>query len=609
LPPDYPSLFNEDGTLRWSYNGYNFFRQIYANPLSYLKQHYFFQMENLMGHFQVGYEILPGLNLRSSFGYTTTNSNENSQVPIAAQNPVFSPLGSSTFGTKNFQTWIIEPQVEFRKIIGQGKLNILMGSTIQQNRNASTVIEGDNFINDALLGSISSAGSQTVNGDAYVIDKYAAIFGRLNYVYGDEFILDGTGRRDGSSRFGPGKQFGNFGSVGGGWIFSEEHFTKRYLPFLSYGKSKITYGTSGNDNIGNYQYQANWGSLSANNGYSYQGTPGYQPLNLYEPNFAWQVNKKLETGMELGFLKDRIFANITWFRNRCGNQLVNYELPSQTGFNGVIKNFPATVQNTGWEIQLTSVNLKTKKFKWNSSFVLTVPKNKLIAFPSLSTSSYANSYIIGKPLSLIQAVKYIGVNDTTGIYEFATSKGIPTYAPNIFPASTGGDARVVGNLDPKFYGGIRNVFSYGSFQLDLFIEFKKQEGINYLSQVYSFILPGSPYNMPTAMLSRWQKPGDHSAIEQFSQSLGSAAYQALTPFGSSTAIYSDASYMRLKTVSLSYSMNTKYLDKVRIVAGKIFINTQNLFTVTKYKGSDPETQSIFGLPPLKTIVAGMNFTF
>jgi len=600
LPPDYPSLIDGKGNLVWNYNGFDLGNS-YGNPLAYLKNKYLAQTYNLISHFQISYQVLTGLTLRSSFGYNTLDGHELSETPLASQDPAQYPISSSNFGTNNFQTWIIEPQAEYKKTIGRGKADVLLGGTFQQNTNALTQISGSNYTNDALLGSVSAAGSTNAS-DGYTLTKYNGFFGRLNYIFDSRFIISLNGRRDGSSRFGPGKQFGDFGSIGGGWIFSEESYIKNNFHFFSFGKLKVSYGTTGSNSVLDYQYIPRWSTTT----YSYQGTRGYEPVNLYNPDFSWAVNRKLDGGIELGFLKDRILISANWFRNRCGNQLISYPLPIQTGFYSVTQNFPALVQNTGWEIQLVSTNIKTKHFTWNSSYNITIPNNKLISFAGLSSSPYFGTYMVGRSLNFIQGFKLLGVNDTTGVYEFLSAKGIPTYTPSQPNGSSSGDYQVLGNRDPRFYGGLNNAFNFRGLELTVFIQYSKQLGLNYLGQIGT---PGSQSNEPNALLSRWQNPGDKTDIAKFTQSSGSSAFTGWNDLPISSGAYSDASFVRLKTLSLSYILSGRYMSNVSIESCRIYISAQNLFTITRYKGNDPETQNFNGVPPLKTIAIGLKFTF
>lgn len=351
LEPNYPELQDNMGNLIWTYqnislsDGYT-----KLNPLSYLKKKYNIENINLISNFQIEYSIIRGLTARSNFGYNTYKSDEYFANPMSSNDPSLNIEASARFGAVEMKSWIFEPQLDYNFSALGGRFNILAGSTFQQNTTESTDMSGSGYQNDALLGSISGAPNRQVS-DANSRYKYNAVFGRINYILNNRYIINLSGRRDGSSRFGPNKQFGNFGAVGAAWILSEESFVKEALPALSFGKIRGSYGTSGSDGVSDYQYVPRWAPTD----YSYQGALGYLPQNLYNPDFSWAITKKLEFGVEFGLLSDRIIGNITWYRNNSGNQLVSYPLPTQTGFGSVVENWSAKVENKGWELSLIHI--------------------------------------------------------------------------------------------------------------------------------------------------------------------------------------------------------------------------------------------------------------
>ncbi len=591
LPPNYPDLLNEAGDLVWSYRGAQL-----ANPLSYLKQRYTVRNYNLNSHLQIGYEFVRGFSFNVSIGYNTFNGKEESRVPQASIDPISNAVSSARFGSNEFQTWLVEPQLEYRRKIWKGLFTVLAGGTYQKNTNTQLLLEGAGFPNDDLLGSISAASVKNVT-DAFFEKKYIAVFARINYLLLKRYIISLNGRRDGSSRFGPGKQFGNFGSVGAGWIFSEESFVKKRFVFLSFGKIRTSYGVTGSDNISDYQYLSRWGVINP----PYQTTVGYAPQNLYNAELHWSLTRKYEAGLELGFFKDRLFLNAVWYQHQSNNQLVTYVLPSQTGFRGITANFPALVENSGLEIQLSATNVRGSSFNWSSGFNLTIPRNRLVEFPGIKNSSYANVYVVGQSLSVLNLYRYLRVDPNTGTYEFETKNGSSNNPSNA-------DRYVFGNLDPKFYGGLSNTLSYKGWQLDLFLEFKKQIGANYLQQVNTF-LPGLMYNQPQLILERWQKPGNDANIQKFTSQTSTIIETSANAFMRSDGAYGDASYVRLKTLSLSYDVQRKKLERIKLSAIRLYLNAQNLFVITRYQGNDPETKSFYSLPPLRTLVAGLQLTF
>ncbi|MCF3109567.1 SusC/RagA family TonB-linked outer membrane protein [Niabella sp. CC-SYL272] len=604
LPPNFPEPVNPDGSLLWRYKGVSLDGGGTAfNPYAYLKRKYETKSNMLNSNVLLSYQPVTGLYLKSSFGISTLGSNEYSAYPLASQNPDDAPIATAQFGTNSYTTWIIEPQAEYKRGFGRLSGSIMLGSTFQQNQHKSTEMYGSGFVSDELIKSISGAAEKSAS-DQFSEYRYAALFGRLKLNYSDKYLLSLNFRRDGSSRFGPGKQFGNFGSVGAGWLFREEQFVKDNLSFLSYGKIRASYGVAGSDAIGDYNFLSRWQPSQ----YSYNGESGYYPLNLYNPGFSWASTKKLEIGLELGFAGDRVLFTAAWYRNRSGNQLVNYSLPAITGFSTVLQNWNALVENTGLELMLQGTVIKREKFSWNASFNITLPKNKLLSFPGLEESAYATTYQEGMPLGALYKYRYAGVDPATGLFQFYKKDGTLTSKPEDAGNGDFNDRSYIGSRDPKFYGGLMNSITYGRLQLDIFLEFRKQMGINYLGQAYTRA-PGQKFNFPAALLDRWQKEGDAAAFQKYSSSAGSEAGRTARYFVESDAVYSDASFLKVRTIALSYDLPVTKIRKPKMSTLRLFITAQNLFTITGYKGNDPETQSFYGVPPLKSFTGGLQLKF
>jgi hypothetical protein len=334
-------------------------------------------------------------------------------------------------------------------------------------------------------------------------------------------------------------------------------------------------------------------------------------VNLYNPDYSWATKKSWNVALDLGFWNNRLLMNATWYQNRVGNQLTEYTLPSQTGFTSVLENFAATVQNRGLEYTLTSTNISGTDFKWTTSFTISGNRNKLIAFPGLATSSYASLYTIGRSVNEVLGFRYKDVNPQTGVFEFYTAKGAATYNPNFGPASQGGDFEPIADLDPQYTGTLGNTFTYKKLSLFFIFQFMDQTGPNYLYSIYSLgYKPGGFSNEPVAVLSRWQKPGDITNVEQATTSYFSAASSAANYFPYSSGAYSNASYIRLKTLALSYTLPASLLKKMDMKSARLYINAQNVLLITRYKVGDPELPGqLFALPLQRTIVGGLTVNF
>jgi TonB-linked SusC/RagA family outer membrane protein len=592
LPPNTPALTDSNGNVNWS--GNYFFRDN-NQPAALLRQKYNGNTGNLIANANLNYTILPGLQIRTSAGFTTTTIKEITTQPKSSLKYP-NEQATSIFSSNSIKTWIIEPQVEYQRKIGNGRLSFLAGTTFQQNIREGQSLIGYGFSSDALLENIQAAQQIFINTVKYTQYKYNAIFGRLNYNWKDKYILNLTARRDGSSRFGPDRRFANFGAIGAGWIFSEEKFIKNNLTVLSFGKIRASYGTTGNDQIGDYKYLSTWSPTT----YPYQ-VSGLYPTGLTNPDYSWEVNKKIETALEMGLLKDKIFLSLSYYHNRSSNQLVGYSLPPTTGFGTVQYNLPAVVQNTGWEFELNSIVLKSKNFSWTSSVNLTIPRNKLISYPNIAGSPYANVYTVGRSLYARKLFHYTGVDPQKGIYTFqdVDKDGQITY-PN--------DLISVKEIAQDFFGGFQNRFQYKGFQLIIFFQFVKQTGANYLGS----FAPAAGFirNEPSIIMNRWQKPGDKTDIQKFTTTTSSDAFAAWSrTYNSGDNIISDASFIRLKNVSLSYQLPEAWRQKIHLQNCRIYLQGQNLLTITKYLGMDPEAGYVQNLPPLRMLTTGIQFTF
>lgn len=576
LPPNFP-LYDSSG-------GYNYY--LGFNPLADMSAVTKTATNNVVINTVLKYTVTPGLILKTTAGFNRIGINQIMTYPTNSQ--YVGSTNFSDFGDNSNQNLIVEPQIEYNKKIGISNLNVLVGGTYQSSVRKNQFIEATNFNSDVLLENISSATSLTVSN--YKIQyKYLSVFARAIYNISDKYIFNVSIRRDGSSRFGPGDQFGTFGAIGAAWLFSNEEWFKNNMSFISFGKVRGSYGTTGNDQITDYQYLSTYRS----SGNIYQGVSGLLPARIANANFHWETTRKLELALELGILQDRILLNLNWYRNRSDNQLVDYAIPYLTGFNTYQANLPATVQNSGWEFELNTKNIRSGKFLWSTTFNLTIPKNQLLSFQNLATSSYANALVIGDPITRVYGYKYSSL-DPTGRPLFLKSTGEETKNPS----ST--DFFTLAKGYPDLYGGIGNTFQYKQWQLDVFGQFTKQNSMGGL--IYT---PGINQNNFINTLNRWQKPGDQTGMAKASNSYSYYFYYNL----SSANVFNN-SYFRLKNIALSYSLPSRWLNTPKIQQIKLYIQAQNMLTLWNRNNPfyDPETGASANIPPMKSFVAGIQIT-
>lgn len=574
LAPNAPNLYSSDGTLNWENN-------TWENPLALLESKFLLNSSNLISNALINYNW-KNFKFNVNLGYNKYINTEYRTFPSTMRNPNLG-LGSESstveYFSSNRDSWIIEPQMNFNKRWENHTIEWTIGTTFQQANEKRLSISAAKFPNNNMLMSLSSAALQIVGLDDAKEYKYLAVYSRLNYKYNEKYIFNFTGRRDGSSRFANENRFANFGAVGVAWLFSKENIFKK-MNGLNFGKIRSSYGITGSDNIGDYQYLDNY-QMNAN---QLLGNSGLKPIRLYNPNYKWEINKKFEIALEMAFLNNRLAFDIAYYSNYSDNQLVGISIPSTTGFSSYNGNLDASVNNYGWELNLNTQNISNSNFKWFSNFNLSINRNKLVKFPNLDASAYANTYIIGQPLNSIKLYKFKNYNNQTGLIEFedANNDG------NITAAF---DKIALATLDPKFYGGLNNQFNYKNFTLNFLIQFVKQQRQNY----YTNSIPGT-------MVNQMQNHSNYPLDYTTRSSQISANYNLMK---NSDLSIVDASYIRFKNIALAYEM-PKIDDKIK---SELYLQGHNLFTITSYKGGDPEFKYNRFLPPLKTVVIGWKLTF
>jgi TonB-linked SusC/RagA family outer membrane protein len=584
-PPNAP-LRNEDGSFYWLPEPSR-----YSNPLAALERISDNRNQNLTTNFSINAELAKGLNFKSNFGYSDIRSDVNVQTPERSSHPsTAAGQANSVFATAFDRTFIFEPQLEYKTNFGKLNLNGLLGTTYQYSTSDKLSIVGRGFSSDNLLGNIAAASDINVEANENFDYKYASLYTRVGLEWADKYILNGSYRRDGSSRFGPGRRVGDFMSVAGAWIFSEEDFLKE-SKILSFGKIRASYGTTGNDQIPNYGYLDSY----QNNPNPYIGSP-LIAVRIANPNFSWENNTKFDVGLELGFLNDRIRLTTNYFMNRSDDQLVGQPLPSQVGFTSFQANLPALVENTGLEVDFNASIIQKDNFNWNFSLNATLPRNELLEFPGLENSTFANSLTIGRPLDQIRGFIFNGIDPETGepLFEDVDGNGVAGDLPN--------DVVYLGKTYPDMYGGIYNEFQYKRFNLNFLFQFRT--GFDQRSAA-SRTVNGSLRNQLAQVFGNyWTSSGDESIYPRLSTELNSIEAGF---YNGSSATVVETSFLRLSNVYFSYDLNNPNFERWGIQSAQVYFTGQNLFVITDFDGLDPETGNA-GLPPLQILSMGIKFS-
>ncbi|MCY7409655.1 MAG: TonB-dependent receptor [Chitinophagales bacterium] len=468
-------------------------------------------------------------------------------------------------------------------------------------------VDGQGFPNDDLKTLASAA--TIVYGTSFTsYYRFLSYFGRINYNYDKKYLLSLTGRYDGSSRFGQDNRYGFFPSASAGWVLSEEPFLKGNNTF-SFLKLRSSYGITGNAGIGNFNYLGLYGVSS------YNGTSGLYPSTLANPDLTWEKTAQFDVGIDYGFFGDRINGEIDYYIKNTSDLLLEVPVPSTTGFTTQLQNI-GKMRNAGFEFVINT-DLLVKKFKWNASINFATNKNEVTALSNGQTlidnggSEALNVVMVGEPIGIFYGAEYAGVDVNNGdaLWYINDPENPSDATTNDFNAA---NFVVVGDPNPNFIAGITNSFSYKQFSLDFSLQSVVGNDVN-LNGDYWMASNGSQWdNQITDMQNSWQNPGDVTDVPQ-----ERLFFTNGSQFRNSRYI-SDASYLRLKTLTLSYSLPKKMLGKAKISSLRIYTSAYNLLTFTNYTGWDPEVTTdiyadnvnvgvdFYSAPQPRTIVFGIS---
>ncbi len=561
--------------------------------------------------FLAKYEIIPSL---SASAYAGVNLDKSRNISIFPQSlPLFSGSGGqlfrgddtrvnfNTYGTINFD----ETFNNVHQVTG------VVGVEYKVLRFESLSTNVSDF-QDPSFDLAGSASEIDAVNEVFTKSVRTGVFGKVGYAYNDRYLVDFTLRRDGSSRFSPGKRFGTFYSGAVAWRISGESFmsNQRLIDNL---KLRVSSGVTGNSEIGDFQFlQAYSAFTDSRNDYQ-----GQQSIGLTRPSglpFGWEESLQTNIGLDYGLLEGRIYGLLDFWRKDNRDLLFSKRLPADGGFFAVTANV-GKVRNQGIDIEVNSVNLDLNGFRWSSRFNLTLQKNELIELPD-GVDRIGNSLIVGEPLDFIFGAEYAGVSPATGRPMWFDQNGDITYQPQQ------DDLKVIGDFFPDYFGGFSNNFSYKGLSLDVFFQF--QGGLdNFSTDQGGFENSGSGIfnNQRRNQLRRWQNPGDITSVPRpfdGGQEPGGSNQNI-----ASTKLLSDGSYIRLKQVTLSYNIPEHLLKVNFLKRARVFIQGINLATLTRSESIDPETvtgsttrsrntgnRQVFAVFPTGQIwTGGINITF
>lgn len=552
-------------------------------------------INRLLGNIYLEYEFIKDLKFRTSLAGDIYHQTQDMYTPRTVYSGSFNG-GQARFATTDLQTILAENTLSYNKKFGDiHQINAVVGFTFQNNKSRSFIDIATNFPND-VLGYYGIENAEDFPS-IYASNAESAIvsyLGRVNYNLKEKYLLTITGRVDGSSRFGSNNRYAFFPSVALAWRLIQEDFIKESGVFSDL-KLRVSYGKSGNDRISDYAYIRTIGGTT----YFFNGgspASGFAPQVPGNDNLKWETTNQFDVGMDMGFLDSRISLTTDYYYKKTVDLLYNSEIPYTTGYPVYLENI-GSMKNSGVEFSLRTANL-VNAFKWNTDFNISFNRNQILDLggKTLYVNNDTYKLKIGT-WSVIQEGEQMGSFyglEADGIWQLDQAAEAAIYGnePGDFKyidqnhdgVIDANDRKIIGHALPKFFWGLNNTFSYRNLTLDVFIQ--GQHGNQILNSNRFEMESGNGLsNASTDMLDRWT-PDNPS--NEYARANRNADYLKM-----SDRYLEDGSYVRIKLITLSYNLPTKWMSALKIDNARFYITGENLLTFTQYTGFDPEV-SRFG---------------
>ncbi|MGN6292139.1 MAG: SusC/RagA family TonB-linked outer membrane protein [Chitinophagaceae bacterium] len=608
LPPNV-SPYNNDGSYNLNGNALGKMNNIenitFWNPQPILDNNYSNTENNrLLGNVYAQIKPIKEVTFRTSYGVDYLNS-DNKNFYTKIQGDGFSVGGSafSTLGKNKRWTWT--NTLQFDKTFANDHTVGVLGGTEQQRSTYEGFGLSRQSLSDDFFTVIQGGFNTPLTAGLGLGENYlTSLFGRASYDYKKKYFVSGSFRRDGYSAFAPGLKYGNFYSVSGTWDVSKENFWSGGISnVVNSFRLRGSYGKVGNiSGIGDFASNSLYGSGLYNGGatlvFSQAGND----------KLTWETSKKTDVGFTFGLWNNLITGEFAYYYNNIDDLLLSVPNSPSTGMpNSVLQNV-GKMYNKGIEFTINASPIRGKDFQWNTSFNITYNKNNVVnlvdGVPFIATATSLETPSItlpGYPVGMIYVIETRGVDPATGRRIFVNASGQEllydhsaptssrwTYRDNgqVAPAINPGlDQKVWKNSNPKYVGGFDNTFRYKGFDLNVLMTY--QLGFYVYNGTRASALDQRFWNSTTAVLRRWQKPGDVTDIPRL-------VYTDNTSNGSANPISENAQkgdFVKLRSIALGYTLPSRLLSKAGISSARVYISGQNLAIITKYEGPDPEVSS------------------
>lgn len=554
--------------------------------------------------------IIKGLNLRTTVSLESRGIEQDSYFPRTYDSK---HIDVYNYKTEDIKKYLWETTLTYRKKVRKHSFDAVLGASFQRNINKAVTLAGKNFMDES-LHVIQNASQWTKvyqSASEYAMNSY---FGRANYNFDEKYLVSATLRVDGSSRFGSDSRYGFFPSVSVGWRFSAEEFLKGASSWLTEGKLRLSAGQTGNQSVGNYTWLGEYATSSSR----YDGEVAVTNTALSNKTLGWETTTQYNAGLDLAFLRGRISLTADAYIKLTDDLLFSSPLPSHTGFGKRSENF-GSISNKGIELALQTINIETADWGWTTNFNISFNKNRIESLSYGEDVIYSTNNVfalarVGEPVGVFYGWRALGVyeNDAANVWtDPATGVTRKVYKGSTYGDTFGGgdmrwddinndgiinddDRVIIGNPHPDFIGGFGTSLVYKNFTLDAYFSYSWGNDIINAQKLNRNKMTNIS-NLETDALSRWRKDGDVTDFPKL------VAADPMENFRCSTFSIEDGSYIRLKDISLSYSLPENVCKKLKMKQFDISVNASNLLTWTNYSGYDPEVNT-----STQTVITGLD---